>query len=429
MSERRTTAAWCLYDWANSAFACTVMAALYPPFFRAIAESDGLTGAEVTARWGLVTGLALLVIALIGPVFGALADASGGKKRLLGVFLVLGVVATGAFAFLPSSGWQLAGLVFVVANLGFAGSIIFYEALLPHIADPDEIDTISARGFAWGYLGGGILLVVNMLWVTMPERFGFAGMGAAVKASFVSVAVWWAVFSIPLLRMVPEPPAGARVGAGNLWRESFRRLGRTWRELRDYKPLLVLLVAYWIYNDGIGTIIKMATAYGGEIGIETSHMIQALVLTQFVGVPCTWLAGRLAVRHGARPVLLSGLGVYAGISILGYFMTTTWQFFLLAALVGSVQGGCQALSRSLFASMVPRHRSAEFFGFYSTSGKFAGIAGPLIFAAVSQLTGASRLSILFLVVFFIVGGWLLTRVDLDAGRRQAREAEASDRDR
>jgi UMF1 family MFS transporter len=409
MADRRTVRAWCLYDWANSAFACTVMAALYPPFFRIIAENDGLAPAAATARWGLVTGLALLLVALVAPLLGAVADATGAKKRLLALCLAVGAGATAAFVLLPGTSWPVAGLAFVVANAGFAGSIVFYESLLPHVAPPGRMDEVSARGYALGYLGGGLLLVVNMLWVTMPERFGLASTGAAVKASFVSVAVWWVLFAIPLLRRVPEPPPEAPLAAGRIWRESFGRLRATWSELRRYRPLLVMLVAYWIYNDGIGTIIKMATAYGGEIGIETSHMIQALVLTQFVGAPCTWLFGKLAARFGARPPLLAGLGVYAAICLLGYFMSTTWHFFLLAALVGTVQGGCQSLSRSLFASMVPPGKSGEFFGF----------AGPLIFAAVSQLTGASRHSILFLVAFFVIGGWLLTRVDLDKGQRIA----------
>ncbi len=426
MSNPRIIRAWCLYDWANSAFACTVMAALFPPFFRSIAENDGLAPAEATARWGLVTAGALLLIAISGPILGAVADLTGAKKRLLAGFMILGVVATAAFALLPSSGWTLAGMVFVLANLGFAGSIIFYEALLPHVAPPGQLDQISTRGYAWGYLGGGLLLVLNMLWVTMPERFGLSGTGAAVKLSFVSVAVWWALFSIPLLRLVPEPTAPSRVPVGGLISQSFGRLRRTWRDLSSYKPLLLLLVAYWIYNDGIGTIVKMATIYGGEIGIETSHMIQALVLTQFIGVPCTVLFGRLAGRFSARVMLQVALLIYACICVLGFFMTTTWQFFLLAALVGTVQGGCQALSRSLFSSMVPRHKSAEFFGFYSTSGKFAGIAGPLIFAAISQITGESRLSILALVALFVVGGLLLSRVDLEEGQRQARAVEDRD---
>ena len=427
MADRRAVNAWCLYDWANSAFACTVMAALYPPFFRAIAEADGLAPAAATARWGLVAALSLLAVAVVSPLLGALADTTGAKKRFLAAGMVLGATVTAAFSLLPPEGWPVAGLAFLAANFGFAASFVFYESLLPHVAGPRDLDEVSARGYAWGYLGGGLLLIINMLWITLPDRFGLAGVGAAVRASFVSVAVWWAVFSIPILRRVPEPPASGVLSAGRLWRRSFAQLRATWRDIRGYRPLLVMLVAYWLYNDGIGTIIKMATAYGGEIGIGTAHMIQALVVTQLVGFPCTLICGKLAVRFGARPVLLGGLAVYGAICVLGYFMTSAWHFFALAALVGTVQGGTQALSRSLFGSMVPRHKSAEFFGFYATSGKFAGIAGPLIFALVSQLTGASRLSILFLLLFFAGGGWLLCRVDLGAGRAQARAVEARDR--
>ncbi len=415
MTDRRTIDAWCLYDWANSAFACTVMAALFPPFFRTIAENGGLAPAEATARWGVVTALALLTVAVSGPLVGAIADARGRRKQFLAGFMLAGVVATAGFALLPGTSWPLAGLVFVVANVGFAGSIVFYESLLPAVAGPDRTDEVSARGYAWGYLGGGVLLVINMLWVTMPGRFGLDGTGQAVQLSFVSVAAWWLVFSFPLLRRVPEPPRepGAVMGG-------FARLARTWGEIRRLRPLLVFLLAYWIYNDGIGTIIKMATAYGGEIGIETSDMIQALVLTQFVAWPSSLAFGRLARRFRARPVLMAGLFVYAGICVLGFFMTTAWHFFVLAGLVGTVQGGCQALSRSIFASMVPPGRTGEFFGFYATSGKLAGIAGPLVFAIVSQTLGDSRLSILVLVVFFLAGAWLLARVDLEAGRQLAR---------
>jgi UMF1 family MFS transporter len=425
VTDRRQIRAWILYDWANSAFATSIMAALYPPFFRAIAEADGLQPAEATARWGLITGAALLLVAVAGPLLGALADAGGLKKRFLAAFMLVGAATTAAFALLPDANWQLAGAAFALANLGFAGSIVFYESLLPHVAPPGKLDQTSARGYAWGYLGGGLLLILNALWVTMPERFGLASTGAALRLSFVSVAVWWVVFAIPLLRRVPEPPAVATVAPGQLWRESFGRLARTWVDLRRYRPLLVLLVAYWLYNDGIGTIVKMATAYGGELGIETADMIGALVLTQLVGLPATLVMGRLAGRFGARPVLLGGLGVYTLICVLGFFMVSAWHFYALAVLVGTVQGGCQALSRSLFGSMVPRHKSAEFFGFYSTSGKFAGIAGPLVFAAVSTLMGESRLSILALIVFFVAGGAVLLRVDLAGGQAQARRAEAA----
>lgn len=408
MGDRRTIRAWCLYDWANSAFACTVMAALYPPFFRSIAEADGLAPAAATARWGVVTAVALLLVALAGPVLGAIADARAWRKRLLTAFMLVGVGATAGFALLPGEDWPLAGLLFIVANIGFSGSILFYESLLPSVAPAHLADQVSARGYAWGYLGGGLLLVVNMLMVTMPERFGLDGTGEAVRWSFLTVAVWWLGFSLPLLRRVPEPARepGAFLGG-------FARLARTWGEVRRHRNLLTFLLAYWIYNDGIGTIIKMATAYGGEIGIGTSHMIQALVLTQFVAWPCSLLFGHLAGRVGARPMLMAGLAVYAGICVLGYFMTEAWHFFVLAGLVGTVQGGCQSLSRSIYARMVPAGRSGEFFGFYATSGRMAGVAGPLIFAGVSHAMGGSRLGILVLVVFFVVGAALLTRVRID----------------
>jgi UMF1 family MFS transporter len=242
----------------------------------------------------------------------------------------------------------------------------------------------------------------------------------AVKASFVSVAIWWAVFTIPLLRRVPEPPApGGRVSIA----DGFRRLRSTFREIRRYRQLLLFLIAYWVYSDGIGTIVKMATAFGSEIGIGLSDLVGALVLTQLIGLPSTLAFGRLAGRFGSRPSLILGLAVYAAICIGGFFLRTPLHFYLLAALVGMVQGGTQALSRSLYATLVPKHRTGEFFGFFATSGRFAGIAGPLLFGLLSHLTGQSRLSILALIVFFVTGGLLLLRVDFAAGRVTARDAE------
>ncbi len=414
--------AWCLYDWGNSAFACTVMAALFPPYFRELAVAAGVGSADATAYWGYTTALALAIVALIGPLLGAVADATGSRKRLLAATAFGGCAFTAAFVTIPAGGWRLAALLYMGANVGFAASIVFYEALLPHLARGRDLDTISSRGYAYGYLGGGLLLVLNMVWVTHPALFHLAGTGAAVKASFLSVAVWWAVFTVPLLRRVPEPHVGAGVRAfrlGTVWSDGWRRLRTTWRAVRSYRSLVQFLVAYWIYNDGIGTIIKMATAVGSEIGIGTSDLIMALVITQFVAWPSTLLLGRLARRLGARPVLLAGLGVYVLVCAFGFLMRTAWHFQVLAALVGVVQGGCQALSRSLFATMVPRHRSAEFFGFYSSSGKLAGIAGPLIFGLLSQTTGQGRAGILVLGVFFVVGGWLLARVDLAAGQARA----------
>jgi UMF1 family MFS transporter len=421
---RKTINAWCMYDWANSAFVTTIMAAVFPPFYRTLVTSAGLAENTATAYWGYTTSIALLVVALFAPVLGAIADYTGGKKKYIGFFVGMGVLCTGAFVFIGTDTWVLASLLFIGGNIGFAGAEAFYESLLPHIATRGDIDRVSTRGYALGYIGGGILLAVNSLWIMKPAWFGMPDVGFAIRASFFSVAVWWAVFSLPMFRRVPEPPAlrGAGTG-GHPIRQGFKQLTTTFREIKRYKQLLLFLAAFWIYNDGIGTIIKMATAYGSEIGIGMTHMILALIMTQFVGIPFAFLFGWLAGRLGTKASILLALAVYAGISIGGYFMQNALHFFILAFLVGTVQGGSQALSRSLYAIMVPKHRAAEFFGFFSTSSKFAGIIGPLLFAVVSQLAGHSRISIVALVVFFIVGGILLVRVDVDEGVRVAREVE------
>jgi len=415
----RTIQAWCMYDWASSAFATTIMAALFPPFFRNLAKAAGLAEADATAAWGFTTAGALLLVAIIAPFLGALADHTGRRKRYLAGFAGWGILATAAFPLLTSGGWQTASLLFILANLGFAGANIFYESLLPHIARPGDIDRISTRGYAIGYVGGGILLAINVLWVLRPSLFGMPSAGFATRAAFLSVALWWALFTIPLLRRVPDPPA-APTSADRAPIAAARRLGETFREIRRYRQLLLFLIAFWIYNDGIGTIVKMATAYGDEIGIGLNHMILALLITQSVGIPCSLLFGRLAGRFGAKRSILLALGVYVLVCVGGYFMQSAAHFYVLALLVGTVQGGSQALSRSLFGAMVPKPKAAEFFGFYSTSARLAGIAGPLCFALVSRSAGQSRLSILLLVVFFLVGGVLLTRVDV----RAARETEA-----
>ncbi len=422
--RRRAVRAWCLYDWANSAFATTVMAAMYPPFFRQLAVSAGVEPHLATSYWGYISALALAIVGLTGPVLGAIADHAGSRKRFLVGFAATGMAATAAAAFTGGGSWQLAAALFVVGSIGFAGGNVFYESLLPRLVPTADLDRVSSWGYAIGYLGGGLLLLLNAAWVVRPELFGFSGPGDAVRASFLSVAVWWGTFTVPLLTRVPEPP-GAPLGdlPVNPVRAGFRRLRRTFAHVRRYRQLFLFLGAFWLYNDGIGTIIKMATAYGDELGIGMGHLVGALVLTQFVGFPCALLFGRLAGVVGAKRGILAALAVYAGISVMAYFMTSAWQFWLLAGLVGTVQGGAQALSRSLFAAMVPGHESAEFFGFYSTSGKLAGIFGPLLVGLVGQLTGSSRLGIVAVVVFFVGGALLLLRVDEHEGAAVARRAE------
>ncbi len=417
--------AWCLYDWANSAFATTVMAALFPPFFSSLAQSSGATASEATAWWGYITAGTLLVIALTAPVLGVLADQGGSRKKFLASFALGGILATAFMSSLGANNWQPAAILYVLANFGFSGSFIFYESLLPQLASGKEMDRLSAKAYALGYAGGGLLLILNLLMVTYPHSFGMPDTGFAVRASFLTVALWWAVFSLPLFRQVPEPltASGSKTSKQTSLVGAFSRLRQTFSEIKKYRQLSLFLAAYWIYNDGIGTIVKMATIYGAEIGIGMTHLMGALVLTQVVGIPCAMLFGQLAGRVGPRRAILIALAIYAVISAGGFFLANALHFYILAGMVGMVQGGAQALSRSLFASMVPRHRTAEFFGFYSTSGKLAGVAGPLVFGLVGHLTGTSRLGILSLVVFFVLGGWLLSKVNPAEGQHAARQAE------
>jgi UMF1 family MFS transporter len=327
--------------------------------------------------------------------------------------------------FIGRGDWLFALALFIITNVGVAGSIVFYDSLLPHIVREGEIDRVSTAGYALGYLGGGVLLAINIVMMANPSWFFLSGRDAAVRASLASVAVWWVLFSIPLFRRVPEPHAlqrddregGLALGAAVI------RLLQTLRELRRFRQAFLLLLAFLIYNDGIQTIIRMATIYGTEVGIDENAMIGALLITQFIGVPFGFLFGAFAGKIGAKRALFVGLAAYSVITFLGYFMRTATHFFALSVLVGMVQGGTQALSRSLFASMIPKQKSSEFFAFFGVFERYAGILGPAIFAWVVTSTGTSRSAILSLLGFFVLGGGLLMLVDVDEGRRAAREAE------
>jgi MFS transporter, UMF1 family len=422
--HRRELRAWAMYDWANSAFWTTVIVAVFPPFFSDYAAA-GLAAADATARFAWSTTFAVTVVALLGPILGAVADYRAVKKKLLAVFMAIGVAATLLMATIDRGNWTYAALLFVVANIGVAASQVFYDSLLPHIAAPEELDRVSTSGFALGFLGGGVLLLVNLAWILSPGTFGLPDTVAAIKLSFVSVALWWLIFSIPLMRRVAEPPRALEsdeTGAENSMRAAFVRVLETFHELRGYRQAFLMLVAFLLYNDGIQTIIRMASIYGAEIGIDRNAQIAAFVVVQFTGIPCSFAFGSLAGRIGPKHAIYLSLAVYTCISILGFFMTTTWQFFALAFLVGTVQGGSQALSRSLFARMIPKHKSSEYFGFFSVFEKFAGIFGPALFAASVTLFGSSRAAILSVILFFVVGAAVLTRVDVARGEAQAAQA-------
>jgi UMF1 family MFS transporter len=427
----RAQRAWAMYDWANSAMVTLIVTAVFPIYYSQVPAS-GLDPVTAKFRFAMATTMALAISAVLSPVLGTITDYTASKLRYLKIFMLLGVLATGLMFFLGPGLWFAALVLFGLANIGANGSFVFYEALLPHVAPADELDRLSTSAYALGYLGGGLLLVFAVLMIQFPGAFGFpAGAGLTpaeaslpARVSFLLTALWWLVFSIPLFRHVPEPPASPRpagTSVGGAVRTSFVQLGDTLRHLRSYRQAFLLLVAFLIYNDGIGTIIRMATIYGEERQLSQTVMIGAIALVQFIGIPFSVLFGRLAGVIGAKRSIFIGLVVYLGISILAYYMSTAWHFILLACLVGTVQGGTQALSRSLFASMVPRRHSGEFFGFFSVFEKFAGIFGPLFFGVVVATTGSSQQAILSVVVFFLVGGALLWFVDVKEGQARATE--------
>ena len=419
--DRPELRAWAMYDWANSAFQSTVITAVFPAFFSSYAAAN-LAPAEATARFAWATTIAVAITAVLGPILGAIADYRALKKRMLAVFMAVGVVATLLMATIAQGAWTYAATLFVVANIAIASSVVFYDSLLPHIASPAEIDRVSTGAYAVGFLGGGIVLALNLAWILAPAAFGLPDAVAATKLSFVSVGVWWLAFSMPVLLRVAEPPAALEAdetGQENAVRVAFRRVWETFHELRGYRQAFLMLVAFLLYNDGIQTMIRMSSIYAQEVGIDRNAQIAAYVMVQFVGVPCSLLFGTIADRIGAKRAIFFALIVYTGISTLAYFMTTAWQFFVLAFLVGTVQGGSQALSRSLFARMIPKHKSSELFGFFSVFEKFAGIAGPAIFAMSVTFFGSSRVAVLSVILFFVLGGIVLTRVDVAEGQAQA----------
>ena len=417
--------AWALYDWANSVFMTTVLQ-VFPIFFVNTA-AQGLPPAVATSRFAFATAFAVAVVGLIGPVLGAVADFRGNKKGMLAVFLGLGIVSTGAMALIQEGQWVFAVTLFVLGNIGVTSTLAFYNALLPSIASRDEVDRVSTAGFALGYLGGGLILAVNLLTIAKPSLFGLAGAPAAMRASFAAAAVWWLVFSIPLFLKVPEPPRRLEADEdpdAPIARVAFARLRETIQALGRHKDALYLLLAFVIYNDAINTIIRMAAPYGKELGIPDHLLIAAILMVQFVGVPFTFAFGSLAGKVGPKAAIFVALGVYVGITVYGFFLHTATQFFVLAFMVAMVMGGAQALSRSLFATLVPKHKAGEMFGFFGVFDRFGGALGSTVFGLMVAATGSGRFAMLALIGFFIGGAFLLSRVDVARGRQVAAEENA-----
>jgi UMF1 family MFS transporter len=438
--QRRAIWGWALYDWANSAFATTVMAVFFPILYKQY-WSAGIDVNLSTFRLGMGNAAASLLVALMAPILGAISDRSGRRKRLLICFTYLGVLMTASLSLMPQGQWFWPLALFAVGIIGYQGAEIFYDALLPQLAPARRIDQISALGYALGYLGGGLLLALNVLMTLKPQLFGLADSTQAVRAAFVTVALWWGLFALATFLLIPPDPQTERPSLARQILAGWRQFISTLKKIRQLKTLFTFLLAYWCYIDGVHTIIKMAVDYGISLGFNTNDLIVALLITQFIGFPSALVFGRLGKHWGVRRSIYLALTVYVGVTFWGAFMSRTTEFYVLAAVIGLVQGGIQALSRSYFARFIPLANSAEFYGFYNMLGKFAAIMGPALMGVTGLLvkrlalpaapteqqihaTGllATRVSIISVLVLFIVGAVLLYFVDEAKGKS---ELEAS----
>ena len=420
LDNKKTIRSWAFYDWANSAFATTVMSGFFPLFFKKYWANPN-NPSESTYYLGLANSIASIIVAALAPFLGAIADRGTAKKKFLFTFAFLGIIMTGGLWMVQQGQWQMAIIFYILATVGFSGSNIFYDSLLPGVASEKKVDDVSCLGFGLGYLGGGLLFLINVVMYLKPELFGIPDGATAIKLSFVSVAVWWAVFSIPIMLWVEEPkiykPVGVIKSVGLGWQQ----LIGTLKEIKHLKVVGLFLFAYWFYIDGVDTIVRMAVDYGATLGFPDSALITALLMVQFIAFPCALLFAWYAKKIGVKKAIMTGIVGYGIITFLGYFMNSVLHFYILAGMIGLFQGGIQALSRSLYTRLIPAEKSAEFFGFYNMLGKFAAVIGPFMMGTITVVTGNIRLGILSILILFIIGGFLLLRVNIEEGEKMAKE--------
>ena len=416
--DRKRVVSWALYDWANSAFATTVMAGFFPIFFEKYWSNPNNIN-DSTFYLGLSNSAGSLIVAALAPFLGAIADRGSAKKKFLFMFAFLGILMTGGLWMVGQGQWQLAALLYMVGSIGFAGGNVFYDSLLPSVSEKKKVDFVSSLGYSLGYIGGGILFLVNVLMYQYPQWFGIPDGTVAVKLSFLSVAVWWAIFSIPIFIYVPEPSSEPPIKFGEAITQGWLQLKRTFKEIKEMKIIGTFLLSYWLYMDGVDTIIRMAVKVGSSMGFEAGDMIIALLMVQFIGFPAALVFNWFASKIGPKNAVLIAIIFYTVGTCFAYFMTTRLHFFLLAGMIGLFQGGIQALSRSLFSRLVPEGKEGEFFGFYNMLGKFAAVIGPILLGTVTLVTGDVRIGLLSIVALFIAGGLILSRVDFDEGERLA----------
>jgi len=420
LDQKKSVISWAMYDWANSAFATTVMAGFFPIFFKEYWAAPNLPQ-QSTFYLGMANSLASIIVAALAPFLGAVADRGSAKKKFLFFFAFLGVVMTGSLYMVAQGHWMQAVIFYVAATVGFSGGNIFYDSLITGVSSEKKMDFTSTLGFGLGYIGGGLLFLLNVLMFQFPAFFGISGKVMAIKLSFLSVAIWWAVFSIPLFLFVKEPKAEKGVPLFQAVVEGWQQLIGTLRDIRHLKVVGLFLLAYWFYIDGVDTIIRMAVDYGKSLGFDSGALIAALLMVQFIAFPAAILYGLFSMRIGTKKAIMIAICAYTLITLLAFFMTQKWHFFTLAACIGLFQGGIQALSRSLFALIIPANKSAQFFGFFNMLGKFAVVFGPVMMGVITILTENVRYGILSVTVLFVAGGFLLSKVNIEEGKRVAKE--------
>jgi MFS transporter, UMF1 family len=400
---------WIFYDWANSAYSIIISTAVFPLFYKAAATNAGVSPSDSTAYLGYTVAIATFILAMLSPILGTIADYQGYKKKFFTFFFALGIIFTASLAFIPSDQWLLLLIFYTVAAIGSAGSNVFYDAFLTDVTTEERMNKVSSRGFGFGYIGSTIPFIISIAIIVLSQN-GIIPLSTtfASKIAFIITAVWWGLFSIPLIKNVHQRYFIER--EQKPVSNSFRRLGKTLKEIRQYRALFLFLLAYFFYIDGVGTIITMSTAYGTDLGITATNLLIILFVTQVVAGPFAILYGRLAERFTGKKMLYVGICVYIIVCIYAYFLETTLDFWILAMLVASSQGGIQALSRAYFAKLIPKKNSNEFFGFYNIFGKFASILGPLLVGITAQVTGDSSSGVFSLVILFIIGLTILAFV-------------------
>ncbi|KAB8137528.1 MFS transporter [Gracilibacillus oryzae] len=403
---------WMMYDWGSSAFSVIITTAIFPIYFKAQASGAGVENHDSTAYLGYTIAIFTFILAMIGPILGTIADYQGFKKRFFLSFMGLGIFSTAALVFVPEGEWLLLLIFYTLASLGSTGANVFYDAFLVDVTDDQRMNKVSARGFGLGYIGSTIpfILSISVILLAQQEILPISSVMAS-RIAFLITCIWWGVFAFPVIKNVqqiysiPREPRPVK--------QSFRRLFQTIRNIKQYKYLSIFLIAYFFYIDGVGTIISMSTAYGSDVGLDSTVMLVVLLVTQIVAAPFAVIYGRLADRFSAKAMIFVGSSVYIVVCVFGYFLETAVDFWILAMLVASSQGGIQALSRSYFAKLIPKENANEFFGFYNIFGKFASITGPLLLGVTAQLTGKSNAGILSLIVLFVIGMIVLSFVPSD----------------